>query len=135
VALARRDPGRRPAKHDERALEENRRWLLLNYESRAEKRAKGVSPKWYEGKGGCEKPRPEGDSCDEYPFYSSEQGGPTAEVYPSIEWVNAVDNEVQGRRYGNFVVACKLAKGALFAGVPLKPSLSIPTFFLCNNGT
>jgi hypothetical protein len=121
--------------HDERALEENPRWLLLNYESRAEKRAKGVSPKWYEGKGGCEKPKPEGDSCDEYPFYSSEQGGPEAEVYPSIEWVNAIDNETQGRRYGNFVVACKLTKGALFAGVPLKPSLSIPTFFLCNNGT
>jgi hypothetical protein len=44
--------------HDERALAENPGWLLLNYESRAEKEAKEISSKWYEDEGGCEKPNP-----------------------------------------------------------------------------
>jgi hypothetical protein len=94
-----------------------------------------VTRKWYEGKGGCAESKPAGDSCDEYPFYATEQGGPEALVYPSLEWINATDNERQGGRYGNFVASCKPEPGALFAAVPLEPSLDIPTFYLCNNGT
>jgi hypothetical protein len=126
--------------HDLKALAAYPKWIKLNYESKAAKKAKGEKEGWYVGEEGCplESP-PEGKSCDEYPFFASRQGGPGAEVKPSLEYIKASDNSEQGGKYGNFVSSCKMAERTsteyAFLAVPLKPSLGVPTITnLCNNG-
>jgi hypothetical protein len=117
--------------HDLKALAIHPPWVKLNYEKRSE--VEEESPeKWYKGKGGCASTKPEGDSCDEYPFFATVQGGESASPEASLEWINAKDNSVQGGKYGNFVTACGLSTGNAFVAIPLAPVLKVPTTRLCN---
>jgi diaminopimelate epimerase len=123
--------------HDLKALATHPTWVRLNYSARKEKLAEeGVKEKWYLGEPGCEGSAPEGKSCDEYPFFATEQGGPEATIKPSLEWIVHTDNTEQGSRYGAFVRSCKMAErsstGYAFAAVPIPPSLGMPTTRLCN---
>ncbi|HTU78600.1 MAG TPA: hypothetical protein VMF09_07560 [Solirubrobacteraceae bacterium] len=124
--------------HDLKALASHPQWVRLNYSSKKEKeKEEGFDREWYEGQPGCEGAKPEGKSCDEYPFFTTQQGGPSAAQKPSLEWISAVDNREQGLRYGNFVTACKMAERSstsyAFLAIPLPPSLGIPTMRLCNS--
>jgi hypothetical protein len=114
--------------HDLKALASHPQWVRLNYESGAGKEERGISREWYKGLGGCAGAAPEGNSCDEYPFYASQQGGPGA----SLEWIVASDNTGQGAKYAGFLSACKLSEDAPFLAVPIPPSAGIPTTRLCN---
>ncbi len=112
-------------------------WVKLNYESSATKEERGEKRAWYEGLGGCSGTKLEGKSCDEYPFFASQQGGETATPTPSLEYISSVDNSEQGSRYGNFVTSCKMAERSstdyAFLAIPLPPVLKIPTITkLCN---
>jgi hypothetical protein len=121
--------------HDLKALGEHPTWVKLNYESKEAKESK-EEREWYKGLGGCSGTAPEGDSCDEYPFFASQQGGGKAEIFPSLEWVNKEDNSKQGGKYGNFVTACGMAARSstdyAFLAIPLAPITKIPTTRLCN---
>lgn len=129
--------------HDIDALGEpgHAQWVRLTYESETEAKermeAEGggekVQRNWYKGKPDCKEPKPEGETCDEFPFFSSGQSGPYVSPKPSLRWINETDNGLQGGKYGNFVSSwCKLSAGATFLVVPLEPSLGIATTRLCN---
>jgi hypothetical protein len=113
--------------HDEKAIIEKPAKEILHYEPKAQKE-KEVSKTWYKGLYNCEGTRPEGESCDEYPFYSSVEGGPGS----SVEWIDKTDNSEEGSKYGNMVTSCGLTEGSAYVVVPVKPSLGVPTFYLCN---
>jgi hypothetical protein len=121
--------------HDLKALALHPAWAKLNYENGAEKEEK-ESRTWYKGVGGCSATPPAGEQCDEYPFWASQQGGPSAIPTPNLEYINAEDNEEQGRKYGNFVTSCKMAERSstdyAFLAIPVPPRLGIPTTRLCN---
>jgi diaminopimelate epimerase len=119
-------------RHDLKALASHPQWVRLNYESGTAKEEHGSTREWYKGLGGCAGEKPEGDSCDEYPFFASQQGGPSASPTPSLEYIVATDNSEQGSKYSGFRSACKLSEGAPFLAVPMPPSLGIPTTRLCN---
>ncbi|HEV7163127.1 MAG TPA: hypothetical protein VGN25_07735, partial [Solirubrobacteraceae bacterium] len=121
--------------HDLKALGRYPRWVVLNYESSASKEAK-ESRNWYKGLEGCAGTRPEGESCDEYPFFATQQGGGKVSPPASLEWINKTDNSTQGGKYGNFVTGCSMASRSstnyAFLGIPMAPALGFPTFYLCN---
>lgn len=81
--------------------------------------------------------------CDEFPFFSSEQGGPLATPTPHVQYIERIDNTRQGGFYSAFIRACELRTGTpqeganstggtAFLVIPLMPALHIPTFWLCN---
>jgi hypothetical protein len=122
--------------HDLKAIATNPRWVNLNYESSEAKKDKVPNRKWYEAEAACAEVSP-GQQCDEYPFYATQQGGPGQEPPTSLEVIDALDNEEQGRKYGSFVLSCKMAERGstdyAFLAIPTPPSLEIPTQIrLCN---
>jgi transglutaminase-like putative cysteine protease len=82
----------------------------LTYASSAAKEASGISRQWYNSVNpGCGpiKDRPAGTNCDEYPWFSTHQGGPG--FYPdgvSLKLVNGQQNQAQGRTVGYFYRDC-----------------------------
>jgi hypothetical protein len=120
--------------HDVKALTLYPGWVKLNWERSTVKEELGESRGWYKGSEGCPgSSPPEGESCDEYPFFATEQGGPGGDPTPSLEYVDRTDNSNQGSRYSGFLSACKIEEGGAFLAVPLPPRLGIPTTRLCNN--
>lgn len=83
---------------------------LLHYESRSQKQIGGLSPGWY----GTPQTNCSGTyrsstddfptNCDEFPFYSTVEGGPGA----SLVNILGTDNDTQGRQLGQFYQACGL---------------------------
>jgi beta-lactam-binding protein with PASTA domain len=122
--------------HDIKAIISYPFWVQLNYESRKAKKEKGESREWYVGRGGCSGVAPEGEACDEYPYFASEQGGPGKLEEPSLEYIDGDDNTLEGGFYGGFIRSCKMAERSAtdyrFLVVPMRPSLGIPTTSLCN---
>ena len=111
--------------HDKQAIETEPKWIRLNYESAAAKKANGekrgnVSP-------GCSGPKEVGEQCDEYPYFASMQGGSTHS--PSLEWVNGEDNANEGNRYATFLGKCEIIEYGPFFVVPTQ---AIPSTYLCN---
>jgi hypothetical protein len=118
--------------HDLEALGVWPSWLSLNYRPAAD--APGPRD-WYAGQGNCSSPAA-GQSCDEYPFFATEQGGGDATPTPSLKLIDSGDNSLQGLRYGNFLTNCRMASGDSFLAVPVPPSVGIPTQTkLCNGKT
>ena len=129
------------------------KWTLLNYKSAQTKDAAGLDRSWYYNatsvasigaSANCLGPRPGGASCDEYPFFATEQGYDSAPA-ASLLMIDSSQNSGQGGRYGNFVTSCKMREagyvrngttldhGDPFIGLPIPPPLGIPTFTrLCN---
>lgn len=90
------------------------------------------SRNWYTGSPACT-PVPTRRSCDEYPFYSSVQGGPNSTPLPSLALIDTTQNSGQGGRYGNFVTSCHMSSGDAFLFVPIPASApTIPTLLICN---
>jgi len=130
--------------HDAQQIFLHPEWVKLNYEYGAGKAA--VQDRdWYKREEPCtERPPEEGDQCDEYPFWASEQGGPLARpLTPHLQWVDGIDNTRQGSKYSGFISKCGLTSGTSYADanatggtaflvIPLMPALHIPTFSICN---
>lgn len=95
---------RTAAAHDLQAIGSNPAWVKLDYLSNDEKLASGVSRSWYDVPTQCSDGRTADTSCDEYPFYSSVQGGPGA----SLKQIPALDNSREGNYYYGFAVRCGL---------------------------
>lgn len=88
------------ALHDAQAIATHPTWAKLTYMSGKSKRATGVKNRWY-GKGDfgtsadgrCwPDPAKRGTNCDEYPYYSTVEGGPGA----SLREVPAAENQAEG---------------------------------------
>jgi hypothetical protein len=123
-------------------------WVELNYEKGSTKIA---TRDWYNAV--TPNPCPDtgvatGTACHEFPFFSTQQGGPRAEVRtqePDLSPIDADDNSSQGRSYGGFVRACKMSTGTpqtdggnalggdAFLYIPI--ATDIPTQGLCNGKT
>ncbi len=128
--------------HIAKALDHHNPWLRLRYLDR------GTNTGWYAT-------RPQTDTslgsqncvgsgqstaCDEYPFWQTEQGGPTASPLPHLEIIDWRDNSLSGGSFGGFITKCALAARRVAApqfglgnflvlpvGVPF-----VPTMGICN---
>jgi hypothetical protein len=131
--------------HDIEAIVRYPQWVKLNYESSAGKAAEPYQDRyWFRSQDDCLVAHDEDESCDEYPFWASEQGGSLARPLPSLRYIDSLDNRNQGLRYGNFVTSCGLTTGTpqeganstggtAFLVVPLASGLGIPSYTrLCN---
>jgi len=132
--------------HDLVAIARRPRWVQLNYMASAEQAG---SPGWYGSADQC-KPAEPGKQCDEYPFYSSEQGGPNAAPPVDLMKIAEADNMYGGNRYSVFLSACKMKSlaqkqaagdmtathGDAFLTIPIPPEWGVPTKTdLCNGKT
>lgn len=114
------------AQHDLATIEASPALIQLTYLSKAEKVASGVPEGWY---GSCSAESLQ--QCDEYPYYASVEGaGPGS----SVKAIDAIHNQLEGSRYGNFVVACNLGTTASreYLVIPI-PIVAVPTAFWCEN--
>ena len=94
---------------------------------------------WYTGKAPCTSPTPPGANCDEYPFYSTTQGGPGA----NLKYIDGNQNQLQGRILGYFYTSntytaygqgCNLPTGQAFLAIPLPTGIKVNTTWACNAG-
>jgi hypothetical protein len=119
--------------HDLEGLIQNPSWIQLDYRPAAE----NPSPRnWYAGSPECADPAA-GTSCDEYPFFATEQGGSFATPLPSLKLIDGAQNQAQGVNYNSFLAGCHLygkpAGERAFLAVPLpETSVGVPTLALCN---
>jgi hypothetical protein len=142
--------------HDIAALNAHPQWVFLNYEAGSSK----PNRQWYRNMPDCATASSTASpplDCDEYPFFSTEQGGSKAKVTPDLRVIDAAQNRKQGRLYGgavaedgapSFRVLCGLTTGTPpadrtqanstggtpFLGIPLPPEFaSMPTLRICNS--
>lgn len=83
-------------------------WFRVDYATGAEKLAMQVSPGWY---GSCGA-KPVVEQCDEYPYYTTLQGGP-GDAFSPPGWVAPIataDNQKEGNLWAGFVFVCALAQ-------------------------
>ena len=117
--------------HDIEALASRPHWLQLNYRHSSETPG---NREWMNSEPECQDRVPGVTACDEYPFWATMQGGPSAVPKPHLDVISYLDNRDQGLRYGNFVQNCHMTTGDKFLGIPLAPDLGIPTQTRICNG-
>jgi hypothetical protein len=94
---------------------------------------------WYSGTAPCTLPTPGGMNCDEYPFFSTTQGGPGA----NLKYVDGRQNTLQGRRLQAFyddtnnpavggLHGCNVQAGEQFLAIPLPDGVNVNTTWACN---
>ncbi|WP_139196365.1 MULTISPECIES: NucA/NucB deoxyribonuclease domain-containing protein [unclassified Curtobacterium] len=118
--------------HDIDAMLTHPAWVLQDYRPAAE----NPSPRsWYSSSPACQN-QPAGNSCDEFPLYSTLQGGNTASPLPSLRSITSTDNSAQGGQYGSFVTKCHLntaprsERGIVWAPAPR--GSAVATLKICN---
>ncbi|MGH9223344.1 MAG: NucA/NucB deoxyribonuclease domain-containing protein [Acidimicrobiales bacterium] len=102
------------------ALSSNPAWSVLTW---AEHPDSTTNRQWYRGDSRCAGSPGDGLSCDEYPFYTSRQGGPGA----SLRLVPGWEQDKQGGFLSAFYGACGIGQGDSFVVDPM-PSLPTTTF-------
>jgi len=133
IFLPGRDAGT-AAIHDDYAILANPQWFMLTYLSPKAKAKSGVREGWYDVKkyrAVCPKEASlRNAQCDEYPFYSTVEGGPGASLWE----VPAAQNEAEGRALHamQYDSACGMATstGHLpwdFPGLGTQKFLVVPT--------
>jgi hypothetical protein len=115
--------------HDRKAI--TRRvpaWVLLNREYTEGKAGQG----WATGR--CDPPAGVEQDCDEYPFFSTFQGGPAAIPEPRLEAISRHDNRSQGNKLQHFygVNGCNVPPPDPFLVIPLPRASGLPTLEVCN---
>lgn len=120
---------REAADHDLESLAFNPGWVKLN---------RDISGKpgsgWYTNTPPCIRPTPTGKNCHEYPFFSTQQGGPSAQPTPRLKYVDGPQNQLQGTRLSQFYATCGVAPGGdPFLAIPL-PLIPINSMSVCNQG-
>jgi len=130
------------ANHDEDVIMGNPTLMRLNYMSRTAKRASGILPTWKDPDPACAaRSAIDNTACDEYPFYSSEQGGPGADLMV----IDADENSSEGGSLGSMTTTCLLKSatpspavgqanhdGDHYLVVPVA-RLGLPTAFVCGS--
>jgi RHS repeat-associated protein len=99
------------------ALKSNPSWVRL---TRAAHPASTTSRNWYRGDPRCPVKPGDGLNCDEYPFFTTAEGGPGA----SLRNVPGHESNVQGAYLKNFYSICGVAHGDSFLVVPVS---TLPT--------
>lgn len=120
--------------HDMEALLYYPPWVRLNYENSTGKSGRD----WYTSLVPCkENPNPELTHCDEFPFFSTEQGGGSAHPRPSLKLIDSKQNLRQGGKLGRFYSMCGVSVGGgrPFLNVPMPSGSNIPTLSLCNGNS
>jgi hypothetical protein len=122
--------------HDLEALDLNPTWLFLNRGPNSED-ADGndgfARRDWYRAKPACIEKSADQD-CDEFPFYSTVQGGPAFGIYPEghLKGVLSSDNRSQGSSVGAFYRKCGMTvdsrKRFLVVAVD---DIIVPTLGIC----
>ncbi len=112
--------------HDLEALATNPAWVQLNYTYRG-----GAGSSWKDSDPVCLNRLPN-QQCDEYPFWSTSQGGPVT-PRPSLKQILRPHNELQGTRLGQFYAVCNITEGDEFLSIPVPPTApTVPTLAMCN---
>lgn len=85
--------------HAGKAMAPHPAWAVLNYASRKDKIAAQQPLRWYRNDVACkDKTGIElGLDCDEYPYFSTEQGGKPAVPKPSLRPIDSDENQKEGR--------------------------------------
>jgi hypothetical protein len=143
------------AENDNTALERNPQWVRLHYISKDNKKV-ALSRTWFDRaeyvQSACPKPpQPRGGHCDEYPFYTSEEGGSwdywNGETSPASTTLRVIppgENTSEGSQLGNMFTNCGMSSGAYHPNSFMltangQPYLTIPllgeghhrTFYVC----
>lgn len=115
--------------HDIEALTINPAWVQQNYRARANNPS---TPGWKDTDAICQA-KVTGQACDEFPLYSTLQGGGLAVPRPSLKAIDSVQNSAQGTKYSMFLQACHITEGKAFLWVPVpKEAPSVSTLAICN---
>jgi hypothetical protein len=112
--------------------------MLLNYDERGE--TKPGYGTWYRTVSPCITGSYDGatHNCDEFPFFSTLQGGPEpfGGRQPDLKVINASDNQLQGsllyHRFDNKCGFTVRVDNPEFLNVPLPPTGQVPTLGLCD---
>ncbi|MDQ2630053.1 MAG: NucA/NucB deoxyribonuclease domain-containing protein [Actinomycetota bacterium] len=118
-------------KHDLEALLHYPAWVMLNYKPPNE-----ADRGWYNAFSVCDE-SPRIRNCDEFPFFSTEQGGGSAKPRPSLKLIDSKQNKRQGGKLAHFYNACgvNIGQGKPFLNVPMPPGSNVPTLILCNGNS
>ena len=104
--------------HIAEALAQNPQWVWL------QRGDNGARRQWYRGDERCMNPN--GRWCDEYPFFSTTQGGPGA----SLKLVPEAEQRIQAGKLSSFYTACGVDDDDWFAVIPILVP-GVPTFWRC----
>jgi hypothetical protein len=82
----------------------------------------------------CERPRPKGIQCDEYPYATTLMGGTAAYLLGqvSLRKVPGYDNRAHGNRLRRFYSGAGVGAGEVFVNLSLPFA---PTFYIDKHGT
>ena len=98
------------AQHDHDAILGNASWSALGYRTVAEREADGISRSWYASYAECSPSIGVTNlNCDEFPFYSSVEGGPGA----SLRVIDKIQNQLEGNLLQGFANSCGLSNVAM----------------------
>ena len=112
--------------HDLEALITHPEWVQLNYKNRG-----GANSTWKNSKDTCQQ-QILGTQCDEFPFWSTSQGGPVTPE-PSLKRILADHNTMQGSKLSTFYGFCAIEEGDEFLSIPVPPTApTVTTLALCN---
>lgn len=117
--------------HDIAALSQTPQWIQLHYRSAAENPSYDG---WQKSQPACASTTA-AQNCDEYPFFSSQEGGGQAVPAPSLKKIDKLDNQKQGSNYSSFLSVCNIysATDKTFLAVPIPPIFdTVPTLAICN---
>jgi hypothetical protein len=119
-------------KHDLEALLYYSGWVKLNYEDPETK----TNRAWYNAFSVCDE-EPRVRNCDEFPFFSTAQGGGNARPRPSLKLINATQNKRQGGKLSGFYKVCgvNVGVGKPFLNIPMPPGSNVSTLILCNGNS
>jgi RHS repeat-associated protein len=96
--------------------------VVLTYEKKT-----GGNRQWYRNRSGCRlAAKPLGYQCDEYPFFSTREGGPGKPLV-SLRWVPALQNMVVGGHFG--FLASRMKRGDEFiviADLAIPVTIALP---------
>ncbi|WP_028049584.1 hypothetical protein [Cellulomonas sp. URHD0024] len=144
----RTDFGKEAAEHDLEVIAAHPQLVQLEYMSTANKRATGAQRYWYNLAAynkPCEEKTSGLQECDEYPFFTSVEGGPSAfNTYgPAVlKPISYNDNQAEGNALRSMVntTACGLKAqsavgnpgtgGKKYLTIPLV-EVNVPSFFVC----
>lgn len=109
-------------------------WAQLNYRPRKDTIAAGSPARWYKRYEPCIGPTP-GQSCHEFPYFSTIQGGELATPRPRLKLIDPKQNQDQGFVHLNrFLQTCRITPGKAYLNIPAPPfpSPKQPSGFICN---
>lgn len=107
------------AQQDLDAITLNPAWIKLNYLKSDRQTGRRD---WYDYQAICTPNDLNNESCDEYPFYASRQGGENSRPVPNVQLVNKDHNSGEGNKYAGFLLSCKLSSAP-----PPAPGVSMRT--------